>query len=272
MPLVKSVEEVEKNIRTLHAAVVNNNHDAIRLIRKGKSIVVANIGGNIIFGPSRFLGYRDNDIERHMSGEFDRDGKETNPAIKHALGFDKSSNVAADSEFLRYCGRLNVKADDNQRQYWVLPGAVEFIDLNAVRADPSTNETEKDQLYKARLGQGQFRSQLDQKWGGCCITGCKVRQVLRASHIKPWRHCDNQERLDADNGLLLIANIDALFDSGLISFDENGYLIHSDALTQEELRLLIGCSSPALELNVRQAHFMESHRKLHGFERARYNQ
>lgn len=42
-----------------------------------------------------------------------------------------------------------------------------------------------------------------------------------ASHIKPWRKCSNKERLDPQNGLLLTARINALFDCGLISNDVN---------------------------------------------------
>ena len=32
----------------------------------------------------------------------------------------------------------------------------------------------------------------------------------KTSHIKPWRDADNQERLDAYNGLLLLPNYDKL--------------------------------------------------------------
>jgi len=41
---------------------------------------------------------------------------------------------------------------------------------------------------------------------------------LKASHIKAWKDCTStQERLDSNNGLLLCANHDALFDQYLIS-------------------------------------------------------
>ncbi|WP_245431366.1 HNH endonuclease signature motif containing protein, partial [Rhodoplanes roseus] len=42
------------------------------------------------------------------------------------------------------------------------------------------------------------------------MTGCEVEDVLRASHIKPWRDASDQERLDPRNGLLLSATLDAL--------------------------------------------------------------
>lgn len=73
------------------------------------------------------------------------------------------------------------------------------------------SETEKDSIIKARIGQGIFRQQLIQLWGGCSVTGFKNEKFLKASHIKPWRDSSNQERLDKYNGLLLVPNLDRSF-------------------------------------------------------------
>ena len=54
--------------------------------------------------------------------------------------------------------------------------------------------------------------------------------MLIASHIKPWRDADNQERLDAYNGLLLLPNYDKLFDLGYISFNQKGMIMCSRLL------------------------------------------
>lgn len=61
-----------------------------------------------------------------------------------------------------------------------------------------------------------------------------TKDAIRASHIKPWRDSSNEERLDPHNGLPLIASLDALFDSGLISFDERGTLLVSPKLSATE--------------------------------------
>ena len=59
--------------------------------------------------------------------------------------------------------------------------------------------------------------------------------VLRASHAKPWADCVNDaERLDVFNGFLLSANLDALFDRCLITFDDTGKIIISTRLTQDQ--------------------------------------
>ncbi|WP_223810178.1 MULTISPECIES: HNH endonuclease signature motif containing protein [unclassified Campylobacter] len=45
--------------------------------------------------------------------------------------------------------------------------------------------------------------------------------LFRASHIKSYKNSDLKEIYDIHNGLLLSANMDALFDKHLISIDNN---------------------------------------------------
>ena len=79
--------------------------------------------------------------------------------------------------------------------------------------------TQRIQQILARVGQGVYRENLEKLWNSACaVTGCQIREVLRASHAKPWKDCKDEERLAGHNGLLLSANYDALFDKGLISF------------------------------------------------------
>ena len=100
-------------------------------------------------------------------------------------------------------------------------------DLFEIYSRSYLEETEKRILVRTRIGQGQFRSDLIHYWKGCAVTGYSDTKLLRASHIKPWSQSSNTERLDVFNGLLLIPNLDISFDSGLISFDENGHIIIS---------------------------------------------
>jgi hypothetical protein len=105
--------------------------------------------------------------------------------------------------------------------------------------DAPLSPTTKQALLSARIGQGAFRHHVLQRWGGrCAVTGASTGGVIRASHIKPWADSDNQERLDPENGLPLVADLDALFDCGLISFGADGALLVSDALPERERALL----------------------------------
>jgi putative restriction endonuclease len=94
----------------------------------------------------------------------------------------------------------------------------------------SVPETEREMLVKSRLGQGQFRDELLGFWSGCAVTDVKRPDLLRASHIKPWRSSNNHERLDLNNGLLLLPQYDLLFDRGYITFGDSGELISSPAI------------------------------------------
>ena len=58
--------------------------------------------------------------------------------------------------------------------------------------------------------------------------------LLNASHIKPWRDCLPEEKLDRDNGFLLCPNHDRLFDKGFISFADDGTILLSDYLSQND--------------------------------------
>jgi|GEM_PF-3467380 len=105
-----------------------------------------------------------------------------------------------------------------------------------------SDETEREEVRKSRIGQGKFRKDLIKYWKGrCAVTECSEQRILRASHIKPWRDCETKtgrERLDQFNGLLLAPHLDALFDAGLISFDDSGRIVRSPELSADDQRLL----------------------------------
>ncbi|MHB1282317.1 MAG: HNH endonuclease [Metallibacterium scheffleri] len=96
--------------------------------------------------------------------------------------------------------------------------------------------TEVERLVRQRVGQQTYRDALLDYWGGACaVTGIALPDVLRASHAKPWADCaSDAERLDVFNGFLLVANLDALFDRFLISFDVTGRLLVSPTISPSQ--------------------------------------
>lgn len=102
-------------------------------------------------------------------------------------------------------------------------------------------------------------------WGGACaVTGLECDEVLRASHIKPWSHSTGKERLDSHNGLLLSANLDALFDEGLITFDDSGQMQISPRLDAKNFGAL-GIPRPLRFIPDGLADYLKYHRN-HVFE------
>jgi HNH endonuclease len=96
-----------------------------------------------------------------------------------------------------------------------------------ITANAAIRETEKAALVLARRGQGQFRDNVRSIERACRITKVERMEHLIASHVRPWRDSNNDERLDGENGLLLTPTVDHLFDKGFISFEDAGQLIVS---------------------------------------------
>ncbi|MCC9604570.1 EVE domain-containing protein [Blastopirellula sp. JC732] len=108
----------------------------------------------------------------------------------------------------------------------------------SIEKSTAVNQTEKEQLVKSRIGQGQFRHNIQKLELSCRVSGVDDVRFLIASHIKPWRACDNVERLDGANGLFLSPNIDLLFDRGHISFEDDGTLLIASVVDEKTLRSL----------------------------------
>lgn len=108
----------------------------------------------------------------------------------------------------------------------------------ATQSMPQSTEIERTVIQ--RVGQDIFRERLIDFWDGkCAVTGLSIQQLLRASHIKPWAKCDSDaERLDVFNGLLLAPHIDALFDRGFVSFEDDGAILISSKVGAIELSIL----------------------------------
>ena len=115
--------------------------------------------------------------------------------------------------------------------------------------------TEAERLVVQRVGQDVFRTGLMEYWDGkCAITGLAVPELLRASHIKPWADCEtDEERLDVFNGLLLAPHLDAAFDVGLLTVDDNGMVLISPILAGSS-RGLLGLDRELRVLGLAAAH------------------
>lgn len=126
-------------------------------------------------------------------------------------------------------------------------------------------DTEKETIIKARIGQGPYRKNLINKYNcKCVVTGIDNPKILVASHIKPWAICNNYERIDLENGLLLSANMDKLFDCGLITFSRNGKMHISSYVSKEnEKRLHISQQSIVdLKATKELLNYLEYHRDV----------
>lgn len=124
-------------------------------------------------------------------------------------------------------------------------------------------ETEREAIVQARRGQGKFRDNVGRVERACRITGVTNPNYLIASHIKPWRYAENDERLSSNNGLMLAPHADFLFDRGFISFGD-GRLMVSDLADPKTLLKLGVDPERRIEVGAfydQQERFLEFHRR-----------
>ena len=135
------------------------------------------------------------------------------------------------------------------------------IEENKISENVNISKTERESIVKARIGQGKFREQLLEKYGSCIISGIDISKALVASHIKPWAVSTNEERVSVNNGLLLSATYDRLFDSGLITFANEGKLIISRFVSEENRNKLQIKNGQVYKLqsNMQMKNFLEYH-------------
>ena len=139
----------------------------------------------------------------------------------------------------------------------------EEYELAKLAQDARIPETTRQAVVQARRGQGLFKQNVMKRESACRLTGVDRQEHLRASHCKPWRDANNQERLDGENGLLLTPDADHLFDRGFVSFDDNGDVLWSPVVHVPSL-LRMGLD-PASIKNV--GRFSEGQRSYLAFHR-----
>ncbi|MEN2398143.1 HNH endonuclease [Flavobacterium sp. MC2016-06] len=87
---------------------------------------------------------------------------------------------------------------------------------------------------KTRVNQYVFRKMVLANYSSkCAITGIDIPELLFASHIIPWSKNEN-ERMNAENGICLSALYDKAFDKGLISINTNHEVIFSSSLKNKK--------------------------------------
>jgi putative restriction endonuclease len=82
----------------------------------------------------------------------------------------------------------------------------------------------------------------------------------------PWADCNDAQRLDVHNGLLLSALWDAAFDQGLVSFADDGTALANPKLS-EIARTALGLDAVPPLRGLQDAHRanLSLHRTRHGF-------
>lgn len=272
MEKVSTIEEIHQSLVAfdeLKTRSLEERKGHARAIKNGKYFVVFENEERRIFAPGNVCIYKAEDsgqtriktaaslgIIDTIIGQRIRRGD---------IGYDQ-----IDVAYMETCKELGVVPSKHRtlRAYWIYEKKLDpheqiSADIEEIENNKHLSETEKDALIKARRGQGKFRLDLKKRWGSACaVTGYRQDEVLRASHIKDWKSSGHMERLNYKNGLLLCANLDALFDRKLISFEDDGTMIVSSRIGIKERRQLGIPQGLRLPLTEEEKEFLRWHRKI----------
>ena len=130
--LVTSVAGIKRNIRTLaryaHGTEQEKRFHAGR-IKNGKVFVVLKTNRGLLFAPSKFAGYKNNNLGHRLDLK-NRDGGVTNRRISMLVSkyVDQSSKgyAAIDKAYLTYCRKFRIRPSigERPRRYWIIDEGV----------------------------------------------------------------------------------------------------------------------------------------------------
>ena len=152
----------------------------------------------------------------------------------------------------------------------------EVLDQPLARLPPGLDRAA---LAKERVGQDSLRRlAIRSAQGRCCVTGISQREILVASHIKPWAESTPEERTDVHNVLCLNTFHDGLFDSHLMTVTCDMRIHYADCLAEslgeevcesmvyryEKVRTHRGSEPDPLYLEIHNAEFERLHGRIGG--------
>lgn len=223
---VASIDELIQNIETVESYI---NEDASQesfdemseYIKRGHNFVAYKVDEKWHFAPSRFVGYKNNNLEKHREFRINRliSGTETDGRLssKQVLGMEKIENKELDSHYKTFCDWLEVTPENRIRKFWVLDGdiASEFTDATPF-FEGSVRVREHKQRERNRKVVEQAKRLFKQKNGRlyCQICGLDFEQVygeigkgfIEAHHNVPLAAEDKEREIRVCDFTLVCSN------------------------------------------------------------------
>ena len=118
--LVYNIEQIRHNCQTVESYLSDENHRdfIIERIHRGKTFLVYNVGNELHFSPSRFMGYVNNSHEKYDAG-IHGDGKKTNSRFRILFGCDEIEDDVLCEKLEKYCLSLGTKAIDGEHTFFM---------------------------------------------------------------------------------------------------------------------------------------------------------
>ena len=129
MDLVTNRQELFENMKQIDEYLERKIDPAysfaLDLIKKGVCFVALSDTNGVRFYPSRFIGYKCNTIDKHLSNER-KDGRETTPQISNIIGNGSKPvfDLSLERKYIEFCTSLGFEAPEKgtfgiERKYWI---------------------------------------------------------------------------------------------------------------------------------------------------------
>ena len=107
--LVEELRQVDANLEYLDAAFVDaaTRQKYLGYIERGTVFLPYLKLGRTAFAPSRFIGYKNNTLEKHQINLL-KDGKKTTPRLSSLLG-EAAVHSGLEQEYLLFCAAIGAK-------------------------------------------------------------------------------------------------------------------------------------------------------------------
>jgi|GEM_PF-3710598 len=111
-------------LEALSSANSDRREKAVGLVKRGHNFIACLADGSYIFAPSRFAGYKDNNVMEHGYYLYNN-CKETDPAVSHILGHMMTDEVGEirqklEDAYLDFCDDLDIELKNSEWKYWLL--------------------------------------------------------------------------------------------------------------------------------------------------------
>lgn len=128
MKTINDIVQLEQNLETVEYYLLEGTdfekEKTIGLIRAGVCFVAYEINNELRFAPSRFVGYKNNNLKQHLNSQ--KDGRDTNVAIEKLMEKSLEENENLETTFLKYCRILGIEPYNKKRKYWKFNLSKEF--------------------------------------------------------------------------------------------------------------------------------------------------
>lgn len=206
--------------------------------------------------PYKFAGVFVNKSMKHLNHTYQRIATRIrligNPVRKVELLDDQRDSVVS---------QVFVQDETKEKPSWRQLTLEDILVIEKNISDLGLEGADKEAVIKQRVNQDIFRKRLLRRYDKCCLCDISNKDLLIASHIKPWASSLPNEKLDADNGFLFCPNHDKIFDKGLITFDDNGLITISSKLTSEEIKSLNISKVTRIDLHAGNIKYLKFHRE-----------